>query len=109
MFLFGVVRVDGTAVHGSHSNENGFVAARVEPRRFACEVRFDELALLPGKFTMRVHVLDPEGLRLFDTLEREFVVTGETRDYGVVELSHRWLPGRGAQEEAASTAQGGQA
>ena len=109
VFLFGVVRVDGTAVHGSHSNENGFVAARVEPRRFACEVRFDELALLPGKFTMRVHVLDPEGLRLFDTLEREFVVTGETRDYGVVELSHRWLPGRGAQEEAASTAQGGQA
>jgi lipopolysaccharide transport system ATP-binding protein len=106
VLLFGVVRVDGTAVHGSHSNENGFVPARLERTRFACAVRFEDLALLPGKFTMRVHVLDPEGLRLFDTLEREFVVTGETRDYGVVELRHRWLPGRGAQDEVAQTAEG---
>ena len=59
-------------------------------------VSFDHLALLPGKYLMRVHVLDPEGLRLYDTVEREFVVTGETRDYGVVELTHRWLPGRAA-------------
>jgi len=25
----------------------------------------------------------------------EFVVTGQTRDFGVVGLPHRWLPGRG--------------
>jgi lipopolysaccharide transport system ATP-binding protein len=108
VLLFGVVRVDGTAVYGSHSNERGFVPARIERTRFAWAARFDELALLPGKFTMRVHVLDPEGLRLYDTLEREFVVTGETRDYGVVELRHRWLPGRGATNEVAPTAAGGE-
>ena len=28
------------------------------------------LALLPGKYTVRAHALDPEGLRLFDTLRR---------------------------------------
>ena len=106
VLLFGVVRVDGTAVYGSHSNESGFVPARIEPTRFAWAVSFDHLALLPGKYAMRVHVLDPEGLRLYDTQEREFVVTGETRDYGVVELSHRWLPGRGAQQAPRAVAAG---
>jgi len=92
------VRIDGIAVYGSHSNENGFVPTRTSPRNFAWGVSFDRLALLPGKYLMRVHVLDPEGLRLYDTLELEFVVTGETRDYGVVELSHRWLPGHAVGE-----------
>jgi len=91
VILFGIVRADGTAVFGSHSNERGFLPARVDPRRFGFAVRFDNLALLPGKYTMRIHALDPEGLRMCDTLEREFVVTGETRDYGVVELDHQWL------------------
>ena len=104
VLLFGVVRVDGTAVYGSHSNESGFVPARVASTRFAWAVRFDDLALLPGKYMMRVHVLDPEGLRLYDTQEHEFVVTGETRDYGVVGLQHRWLPGRAAQEPAPAAA-----
>jgi len=90
VMLFGVVRVDGTAVYGSHSNERGYVPLRFEPRKFGFLVRFDALALLPGKYLLRVHVLDPEGLRLYDTLELEFVVTGETRDYGVVELAHEW-------------------
>jgi lipopolysaccharide transport system ATP-binding protein len=91
VLLFGVVRVDGTAVFGSHSNEHGYVPARVESNRFAFAVRFDALALLAGKYHLRVHVLDSEGLRLHDTVELEFVVTGETRDYGVVELPHQWL------------------
>jgi lipopolysaccharide transport system ATP-binding protein len=92
VLLFGIMRIDGIPVYGSHSNESGFVPSRTEPRHFAWGVSFDRVALLPGKYVMRAHVLDPEGLRLHDTLEREFVVTGETRDYGVVELSHRWLP-----------------
>ncbi len=95
VLLFGVVRADGTSVYGSHSNESDYVPNRLEPRRFAFAVRFGSLALLPGKYLLRVHTLDPEGLRLFDTLEREFVVTGHTRDYGLVGLPHAWLPGRG--------------
>ena len=90
VLLFGIVHVDGTAVYGSHSNERGYVPARTAPNRFEFAVNFDALALLPGKYHMRVHALDAEGLRLHDTLELEFVVTGETRDYGVVELAHQW-------------------
>jgi lipopolysaccharide transport system ATP-binding protein len=92
--LFGVVRADGTAVYGSHSNETGYEPSRAAPHEFAFAVRFEPLQLLPGKYRLRTHVLDAEGLRLFDTVEIEVVVRGETRDYGVVALPHRWLPGR---------------
>ena len=95
VLLFGIVRADGTPVYGSHSDEGGFRPTRTVPGQFAFAVRFPALALLPGKYHLRVHVLDPEGLRLFDTLELEFVVTGQTRDYGLVELPHEWLAGRG--------------
>jgi lipopolysaccharide transport system ATP-binding protein len=90
VLLFGVVRADGTAVYGSHSNERGYEPVRTAPNKFAFSVRFDSLALLPGKFRMRVHTLENAGLLLCDTVERDFVVTGETRDYGVVELDHQW-------------------
>ena len=97
VLLFGIVRADGTAVYGSPSNERGFAPTPIGERRFSFAIRFDALALLPGKYTMRMHALDPEGLRLFDTLESEFVVTGETRDFGLVKLEHRWTEGRAGE------------
>ena len=96
VLLFGIVRADGTPVYGSHSNDGDYVPARIERERFSFAVRFEPLALLPGKYRLRVHTLDAEGLRLFDTCETDFVVTGKTRDYGLVGLAHAWLPGRGA-------------
>jgi lipopolysaccharide transport system ATP-binding protein len=39
---------------------------------------------------VRVHPLDPEGMRLFDTVERAVVVRGATREFGLVRLAHRW-------------------
>ncbi|HEX4333550.1 MAG TPA: ABC transporter ATP-binding protein [Usitatibacter sp.] len=95
VLLFGIVRADGTPVYGSPSNEQKFAAPASGEREFAFAVHFDELALLPGKYFARLHALDPEGLRLFDTVEVDFIVTGETRDMGLVRLSHRWMPGRG--------------
>ena len=100
VLLFGIVRADGTSIYGSHSNERGFVPVRLEPRRFGFAVRFEDLALLPGKYLLRMHTLDTEGLRLFDTVEVDFVVRGETRDYGLVALHHRWIPGRGSPSGA---------
>ena len=99
VLLFGILRVDGTSIYGSHSNESGFQPVRLGPNRFGFAVFFDALQLLPGKYLLRVHTLDAEGLRLFDTAEVSFVVRGETRDYGVVALPHQWRPGRGAPTE----------
>ena len=104
VILFGVVRVDGTSVYGSHSNESGYEPARMDAHRFGFSVRFDALPLLPGKYKLRVHTLDPQGLRLFDTREVEVVVRGDTRDYGVVALSHRWGGRELAREERSAKA-----
>jgi lipopolysaccharide transport system ATP-binding protein len=94
--LVGIVRLDGTPVFGSLTNEGGFEPVRIARGRFGFALRLERLALLPGRYRVRSHALDPEGLRLFDTVEAEFTVTGQTRDFGTVELEHRWLPGRGA-------------
>jgi lipopolysaccharide transport system ATP-binding protein len=91
--LFGVVRADGASVYGTHSNEHGYELPRLEPRIFGFGIRLDDLRLLPGHYLLRLHTLDTEGIRLFDTVEMEFAVTGRTRDYGLVELAHRWIAG----------------
>ena len=43
VLLFGVVRVDGTAIYGSHSNERGFQPVRIQPHCFGFAVRFEAL------------------------------------------------------------------
>ena len=88
--LVGLVRADGTPVYGTHSDEKGFVPKHVAPRRYAFGVRFPNCALIPGKYQLRAHALDPEGLRLYDTVEKAFTVRGATRDYGLVRLEHAW-------------------
>ncbi|QJR12697.1 Vitamin B12 import ATP-binding protein BtuD [Usitatibacter rugosus] len=93
--LVGLVRIDGTPVFGAITNEDGFVPPRLEPTRFGFAVRFENLSLLPGKYRARTHVMDVQGLRLFDTVEMEFTVAGETREFGLVALPHEWTAGRG--------------
>ena len=88
--LVGIVRADGTPVYGTHSDERGFVPRRVAPQRYAFGVRFPHCPLIPGKYVLRAHALDPEGLRLYDTVETGFTVRGATRDYGLVRLEHAW-------------------
>ena len=51
---------------------HGRRGARVRPGNgeYVAEIEFPDLALLPGAYAVRVHPLDPEGVRLFDTVER---------------------------------------
>lgn len=88
--LIGIVRADGTPVYGTHSDERGFLPRRLAPQRYAFGVRFPRCLLIPGKYVLRAHALDPEGLRLYDTVETGFTVRGATRDYGLVRLEHEW-------------------
>lgn len=87
----GVVRVDGTPVYGLSSDMDERAPRRVGADEYVCELQFDELALLPGGYSVRVHPMDPEGVRLFDTVERGVVVRGATREFGLVRLAHRWV------------------
>jgi lipopolysaccharide transport system ATP-binding protein len=88
--LAGIVRADGTAVYGVATDMDGVVLSERHGDRFAFSLTLSRLALLPGKYFVRLHALDPEAVRLFDHVERPFVVTGETRELGLVHLPHRW-------------------
>ena len=88
--LVGIVRADGTPVYGVATDMDGVAPRRVAPDRFAFALTLPKIELLPGKYFVRVHALDPEGVRLFDHVERALVVTGETREMGMVRLAHRW-------------------
>ncbi len=100
--LIGVVRADGTPVYGVASDMDGARLQRIDAHRFAYALHLPALALLPGKYFVRTHALDPEGVRLFDNVERELVVTGETRELGMVRLRHHWLTDAVDREPAAA-------
>jgi lipopolysaccharide transport system ATP-binding protein len=88
--LIGIVRADGTSVYGVGTDMDGARPRCIAGDRYAFSLLFPQLSLLPGKYVIRAHALDPEGLRLFDHVERPLLVTGEAREYGVVRLPHRW-------------------
>jgi len=91
VMLNGWVRADGTPVYGVSSEMDGVPAQALGGGRFRYRLCFDALSLLPGSYRLRASALDAEGLRLFDTLDREVSVTGQAREYGLVRLPHRWL------------------
>jgi len=88
--LVGIVRADGTPVFGVATDHEGVALEQRGDGRYAIGIDFDDLALLPGSYVVRAHAMDPEGLRLQDTLEREFSVSGRSRSLGLVTLPHRW-------------------
>ena len=91
--LIGIVRADNTPVYGVATDMDHVALRRIAADRFALTLTLPRLALLPGKYLVRAHALDPEGVRLFDNVERPLVVTGETRELGLVRLEHRWGDG----------------
>lgn len=91
VFGFGVVRADGTAVYGSTSEIDGVVPARrLDDSHWRFELLLEATELLPGGYALRLHALEPEGIRLHDTVERGFSLRGQSREFGHVRLKHRW-------------------
>ena len=88
--LIGIVRADGTPVYGVATDMEDAPPRRIDAHRYAFELTFPAMALLPGRYRVRAHALDPEGVRLFDNVEHTFTVTGVTRELGFVRLPHRW-------------------
>lgn len=90
--LIGLVRADGTPIYGVSSEMDSASATALGDGRFAWRLQFPALSLLPGSYQLRVHPLDPEGMRLFDTVERNLIVPGAAREFGLVRLPHTWAP-----------------
>lgn len=87
----GLVRNDKTAIYGIFSDIDKVAPRRIGVQLFEIRYEMLDLALLPGSYTFRVHVLDPPGLRMFDTIEKDFLVRGDTRELGICRMRHRWI------------------
>jgi lipopolysaccharide transport system ATP-binding protein len=98
--VFGIVRADGTPVYGVSSEMDGVRPRRESENVYTAEIVFPELPLLPGSYMVKAHPLDPEGVRLFDTLERALTITGTSREFGLVRLRHEWAGAEAAAPKA---------
>ena len=96
----GIVRADGTPIYGLSSEMDGCVPDRVGPDEYRAEIEFAKLPLLPGSYVVRIHPMDPEGVRLFDTVERGITVRGASRELGMIRLEHRWISGHSGNGDA---------
>ncbi|HET8940981.1 MAG TPA: ABC transporter ATP-binding protein [Rudaea sp.] len=99
--VFGIVRGDGTPVYGVSSEMDRVLAQCEDKNTFFAEIVFDGLPLLPGSYMVKAHPLDPEGVRLFDTLERAITVRGASREFGMVRLRHHWVDSTNSPDESA--------
>ncbi|MBX3725757.1 MAG: ABC transporter ATP-binding protein [Xanthomonadales bacterium] len=90
VLLVGVAQAAGLPVYGISSEMAGAAAERLGPGRYRHSLVLDLKALLPGEYLLRLHPMDPEGLRLFGTREIQVLVRGATREMGTVRLPHRW-------------------
>ena len=88
--LFGIMRADGTPVYGVSSEFDDIKGEKLDGDTYCFRIHFENLPLLPGTYSLRGHAMDPEGIRLFDADEIRFSVTGQSREMGMVRLSHRW-------------------
>ena len=86
----GIVRMDGTPVYGTTSEIGQTAPRQIDSNSFEFALTFTDWRLLPGAYMLRAHALDPEGMRLYDTVERNFTVSGVSRELGLVRVPHRW-------------------
>jgi len=89
--VIGIVRADGTPVYGTSSEIDSARLGVIDANHFAFKLVLESIPLLPGAYTVRSHAMDPEGVRLFDTLTLDFVVSGKSRELGFCRLPHHWV------------------
>lgn len=89
--LVGLSRIDGTAIFGTGTEIDGVSAWPTgDGGQVGARLVLENVRLQPGDYRLRAHAMDPEALRVFDTVERTFSVGGASREFGLVRLPHRW-------------------
>ncbi|MCX7557054.1 ABC transporter ATP-binding protein [Xanthomonadaceae bacterium JHOS43] len=86
----GVVRSDGSGLFGTTSQFDEALPERIDETHWRFRLRFPKLPLLPASYTLRLHAMDPEGMRLFDTVERGVTIRGASRHLGSVAFERVW-------------------
>jgi lipopolysaccharide transport system ATP-binding protein len=89
--VVGVVRADGTPVYGVVSDNEDAEPVRLSENKYRFRLRLRDIALLPGSYNLSVHSMDPEGIRVFDSQQTAFTITGNTKEAGYIRMPHEWL------------------
>lgn len=89
--VVGVVRADGTPIYGIVSDNEDVTPVRLSECNYRFRFRFNNISLLPGSYNLRGHSMDPEGVRVFDSREVIFTISGKTKEVGYIRLQHEWL------------------
>ncbi len=63
-----------TAIYGLTSEMEQVLPIQLADQRFGFELEMDVSRLVPGRYRVTGHAMDPEALRLFDTSIREFTI-----------------------------------
>ena len=88
--VVGIVGTDGTPVYGVISDDEDITPVKLADHNYRFRLRFTNINLLPGSYTLTGHSMDPEGLRMFDKSQIAFTITGNTKEAGFIRLSHEW-------------------
>ncbi|MGL6290775.1 MAG: ABC transporter ATP-binding protein, partial [Silanimonas sp.] len=86
----GLLRADGTPIYGVDSAMDDASPTDLGEGRFVFRCVYERLPLLPGEYVLRAFPMDDEGLRLFSPVEATLRIRGESREFGLVRLPHRW-------------------
>ena len=87
---FGIIDRGGLPVYGVASAAADSAGERVSEHEWRYRVLLTALPLLPGSYIVRAHVLDPEGVRVCDSMETSLTVSGKSLELGSVRLQHEW-------------------
>ncbi|MGL4233590.1 MAG: ABC transporter ATP-binding protein [Casimicrobium sp.] len=86
----GIARIEGTPVFGTSTDIDRVPLKQIDHNRFRFEIAYFDWRLLPGRYLLKAHAMDPEGMRLYDIVAREFMIPGVSREMGFVQIPHRW-------------------
>ena len=85
-----LVRGDGSGLFGTTSQLDQAPAERLGEQHWRFRLTFLKLPFLPSSYLLYLHAMDPEGMRLFDTVERSVVIRGATKHIGCVNVARTW-------------------
>jgi lipopolysaccharide transport system ATP-binding protein len=90
VLLVGVAHANGLPIYGVASDMDVVAPRRLAPHVYRFELELDASVLLPAAYLLKLHPMDPPGVRLFGTREVALTVRGQTRELGAVRLRHQW-------------------
>ncbi|MBL4661423.1 MAG: hypothetical protein JKY19_13785 [Alcanivoracaceae bacterium] len=77
-------------IYGTISELHNAQPKKLSEELYEFTIKLTDNKLLPADYTIKVHAMDPECMRLMDSYEKPLRVYAETQEMGVVQLQTEW-------------------